>query len=255
VKGSALVNRVQVSPNIEPRLDGKIPRFLILHYTGMASGKAAVDWLCNTASKVSCHYLVDDDGAIVQMVDEDLRAWHAGVGSWQGEIDINSASIGIEIQNEGHAAGSPSFPTIQMQRVAELCRDVMQRHAIPPQNVLAHSDIAPGRKIDPGEQFDWDWLAGQGVGVVVKAAGGGDLMDGMTLQQNLSQLGYGINTTTKVKEAFQRHFRRSKVDGVADGETCDVLRRLLAIQKAPIALRALPQQVGEGLVADTSLKS
>jgi N-acetylmuramoyl-L-alanine amidase len=234
VKGSALVNRVQPSPNIEPRLDGKTPIYLILHYTGMATGQAAADWLCNPKSKVSCHYLVDVDGEVVQMVDETARAWHAGVGSWHGEIDINSCSIGIEIQNEGHAAGSPAFPLAQMKSVALLCRDIMQRHHIPPQNVLAHSDIAPGRKIDPGEHFDWDWLAGQGVGFVVKAKGS-TAMDIATLQQNLAKLGYGIEATgvtdsrtIKVMEAFQRHFRRSKVDGIADGETCEVLRRLLA---------------------------
>lgn len=234
MKGSALVNRVQRSPNIEPRPDGRIPRYLILHYTGMATGNAAADWLCNPASKVSCHYLVDDDGTIVQMVDEDMRAWHAGVGSWHGEIDINSTSIGIEIQNQGHAAGSPAFPAMQMTRVAELSRDIMQRHHIPPENVLAHSDIAPGRKIDPGEHFDWDWLAGHGVGVVVKASGRA-VMSVTTLQESLAQLGYGIEATgtndphtIKVTEAFQRHYRRSRVDGVADAETCDVIRRLLA---------------------------
>lgn len=235
MKGSALVSRVQPSPNIEPRLDGKTPRYLILHYTGMVTGKAAVDWLCNPASKVSCHYLIDVDGEVVQMVDETLRAWHAGVGSWNDEFDINSCSIGIEIQNEGHAAGSPAFPAVQMKRVAELSRDIMKRHHIPPQNVLAHSDIAPGRKIDPGEHFDWEWLAGQGVGVVVKASGS-EAMKITTLQRSLAQLGYGIDVTgtndphtTKVIEAFQRHFRRSRVDGVADGETCDVVRRLLGI--------------------------
>ncbi len=235
MKGSALVSRVQPSPNIEPRLDGKTPRYLILHYTGMVTGKAAVDWLCNPASKVSCHYLVDGDGEVVQMVDETLRAWHAGVGSWNDEFDINSCSIGMEIQNEGHAAGSPAFPVIQINRVAELSRDIMQRHHIPPQNVLAHSDIAPGRKIDPGEKFDWDWLAEQGVGIVVKASGS-EVMNITTLQRSLAQLGYGIEITgtndlrtIKVMEAFQRHFRRSRVDGVADGETCDVVRRLLGI--------------------------
>jgi N-acetylmuramoyl-L-alanine amidase len=236
VRGSALVNRVQLSPNIEPRIDGKTPRYLILHYTGMATGKAAVEWLCNPTSKVSCHYLVDVDGEIVQMVDEDLRAWHAGVGSWQGEIDINSTSIGIEIQNEGHSKGSPAFPLEQMRRVARLSLDIMQRHAIPPHYVLAHSDIAPGRKIDPGEEFDWDWLAGQGVGVVVKPGGQHDAMDVTSLQQSLAKIGYGIDIigqldarTTKVVEAFQRHHRRRRVDGIADGETCSVIRRLLGI--------------------------
>jgi N-acetylmuramoyl-L-alanine amidase len=237
VKGATCVDRVQVSPNTEPRLGGKTPQYLILHYTGMASGKAAVDWLCNPVSKVSCHYLVDTNGETVQMVDENLRAWHAGVGSWHGEIDINSTSIGIEIQNGGHSAGCPDFSVEQMKRVAVLCRDIMQRHAIPPQNVLAHSDIAPGRKIDPGENFDWDWLAQQGVGLSVTPAAIRSAVDVMTLQQALTSLGYGLEQTgandprtIKVVEAFQRHHRRKRVDGVADGETWDVINRLLAIR-------------------------
>jgi N-acetylmuramoyl-L-alanine amidase len=236
VRGASFVDRVQLSPNVEPRQGGKIPLYLILHYTGMASGQAAVDWLCNPASKVSCHYLVDEDGKIIQMVDEELRAWHAGVGSWHGEIDINSVSIGIEIQNAGHSAGCPAFPAAQMQGVAKLSRDILQRHAISAANVLAHSDIAPGRKVDPGENFDWDWLSGAGVGVTVKAVPGSHVMDITALQQNLVTLGYALAITgandaptRKIIEAVQRHHRRHKIDGIADGETCDLIRRLIAI--------------------------
>jgi N-acetylmuramoyl-L-alanine amidase len=242
--GSGLVDRVQLSPNIEARFNSAIPRYIILHYTGMASGRAAVDWLCNPVSKVSCHYLVDCDGTIVQMVDEDKRAWHAGVSSWQGEIDINSASIGIEIQNEGHAAGCPAFPLVQMQRVAALCSDIIVRHGFGYDQVLAHSDVAPGRKIDPGEVFDWEWLAGQGIGcsVVAPEGRGEALRDGDVgvrvgdLQQGLASFGYGLEVTGQfddrtriVVEAFQRRFRRSQVDGIADVQTCSVLRRLLAM--------------------------
>jgi N-acetylmuramoyl-L-alanine amidase len=239
VRGASAVDRIQLSPNVEPRLGGKTPLYLILHYTGMVSSQAAVDWLCNPASKVSCHYLVGVEGEIVQMVDEELRAWHAGVGSWQGEIDINSVSIGIEIQNAGHSEGSPAFPEAQMQSVAKLSREIMERHAISPSNVLAHSDIAPGRKIDPGEHFDWDWLAANGVGISVKPVLGGNVMDITLLQENLAKLGYGLNVTgvndaqtVNVVEAFQRHHRRKKVDGHADGETCDAIRRLIAIHPA-----------------------
>jgi N-acetylmuramoyl-L-alanine amidase len=114
VKGSDLVTRRQISKNHEPRLNGVTPSLIVLHYTGMTNGPAAVDWLCNPASKVSCHYLVDVDGSIVQMVGEDQRAWHAGVSSWHGVVDVNSASIGIEIQNEGHSGGLPHFPSVQM---------------------------------------------------------------------------------------------------------------------------------------------
>jgi N-acetylmuramoyl-L-alanine amidase len=244
LKGSALRDRVQASPNFEARVEGKRPTIIILHYTGMTSGVAAVDWLCNPASKVSCHYLVDVDGSIVQMVDEDQRAWHAGVSSWRGELDINSASVGIEIQNTGHAGGCPKFPDIQMQRVSALCTDIMQRYEILPHMVLAHSDVAPGRKVDPGEAFDWNWLDNRGVGqcvlhagsddhVALKGGDGGPLVE--ALQKQLSAYGYGIDArgvfddrTRIVVEAFQRRFRRTRVDGVADAETINVLRRLVA---------------------------
>ncbi len=178
------------------------------------------------------------------MVDEDQRAWHAGVSSWRGELDVNSASIGIEIQNTGHAGGCPTFPDIQMQRVAALCTDIMQRHEISPHMVLAHSDVAPGRKVDPGEAFDWNWLDGRGIGQCVfyvgiddhptlKTGDSGPLVE--ALQRQLSAYGYGIDArgvfddrTRIVVEAFQRRFRRTRVDGVADAETINVLRRLVA---------------------------
>jgi N-acetylmuramoyl-L-alanine amidase len=242
--GSRLVDRIQQSPNVEARVDGAVPRLIVLHYTGMTSGRAAVDWLCNPASKVSCHYLVDYDGTIVQMVDETLRAWHAGVSSWRGEIDINSISIGIEIQNQGHAAGCPTFPAVQMHRVAALCSDIMARYGFGFDQVVAHSDIAPGRKVDPGEAFDWEWLHSQGVGqcVVVQATAGEMLRKGddgkavAALQRDLAAYGYGIEATGQfddrtriVVEAFQRRFRRSRVDGIADAETQGILQRLLAV--------------------------
>jgi N-acetylmuramoyl-L-alanine amidase len=242
--GSRLVDRIQQSPNVEARVDGAVPRLIVLHYTGMTSGRAAVDWLCNPASKVSCHYLVDDDGTIVQMVDETLRAWHAGVSSWRGEIDINSISIGIEIQNQGHSAGCPVFPTVQMRRVAALCSEIMARYGFGFDQVVAHSDIAPGRKVDPGEAFDWEWLHSQGVGqcVVVQATAGEMLRKGddgkavAALQRDLATYGYGIEATGQfddrtriVVEAFQRRFRRSRVDGIADAQTQGILQRLVAV--------------------------
>jgi N-acetylmuramoyl-L-alanine amidase len=236
---------VQVSPNFEERAQGATPRLIVLHYTGMASGQAAVDWLCNPDSKVSCHYLIDDDGCIVQMVDERHRAWHAGVSSWQGVTDINSTSIGIEIQNPGHAAGCPVFPMVQMQRVAMLCLDILSRYDLSADRIVAHSDVAPGRKVDPGEAFDWGWLHGRGLGQVVNlspAPAGVSLHKGMEgsgvllLQQQLARLGYSSEThgrfddrTHIVVEAFQRRFRRVRVDGVADAETKVLLQRLIAL--------------------------
>ncbi|MDA8870778.1 N-acetylmuramoyl-L-alanine amidase [Rhizobiaceae bacterium] len=218
---------------------------LLLHYTGMSGGAVAEDWLCNAESGVSCHYIVHEDGRVVQMVPEALRAWHAGAGSWEGREDVNSRSVGIEIVNDGHAddAELPPFPEAQMQAVASLSRGIIERHGIAPLRVLGHSDTAPGRKIDPGEAFDWEWLAGQGVGVVAPAGTGGS---GLFLQQGdtgapvtalrtmLKMLGYGIEAGDTFDEnmativtAFQRHWRRDKVDGVADRDFVERLHWLL----------------------------
>jgi len=137
---------------------------LLMHYTGMKSGEAAVNWLCNEESGVSCHYLVDEDGSITQMVCESQRAWHAGKSSWQGVEDINSCSIGIEVQNSGPLDDFPEFPAVQIAAVIELSKDILKRHSIVSVRVLGHSDVAPGRKIDPGEKFPWELLAKEGVG-------------------------------------------------------------------------------------------
>jgi N-acetylmuramoyl-L-alanine amidase len=245
---AACVNKVQASPNHEARLgDGKV-RLIVLHYTGMASGQAAVDWLCNPDSKVSCHYLVDVDGRVVQMVDETLRAWHAGVSQWHDIVDVNSNSIGIEIQNAGHAACLPAFPDVQMAAVIALCQDIMLRHGLGPEQVVGHSDVAPGRKIDPGEAFDWDMLAHNGIGLAVRGGGsfGGDSLQSedagpsvLALQQALRKFGYALEETSAfdartriVVEAFQRRFRQRCVDGVADTETQSILNRLLAITQS-----------------------
>jgi N-acetylmuramoyl-L-alanine amidase len=227
-----LADHRRASPNHEARSDSKQPSLLILHYTGMTSGPKAVEWLCSPVSKVSCHYLVDVDGSITQMVDEDRRAWHAGVSSWHADIDVNSSSIGIEIQNDGHSGGLPNFPDLQMQRVASLSLDIMQRHSIPPHCVLAHSDIAPGRKIDPGEAFDWLLLAKQGVGQVVNAPQSTETLSQIAAKQALRQIGYGLDDTPErlrvVLEAFQRRYRRTCVDGKLDAETSSLIVRLAA---------------------------
>jgi N-acetylmuramoyl-L-alanine amidase len=168
-----------------------------------------------------------------------MRAWHAGVSMWRGETDVNSWSIGIEIQNPGHTIGYRDFPLTQMHAVAALCREVIARHDIAPRMVLAHADVAPGRKIDPGERFDWTWLHGHGVGHWVEAAARDDtLLEGpelMELQMLLRDYGYGIEATghrdeqtRKCLDAFQRHFRQAKVDGVADRSSLLTARRLIA---------------------------
>lgn len=235
---------VRASPNFGERREGLKPEIIILHYTGMATGVGAEDWLCNPASEVSSHYLVHEDGRIVQMVREIDRAWHAGKSSWHGVTDINSQSVGIEIVNPGHQFGYKDFPPRQIASVIALCQGIVALHGIRPEMVLAHSDVAPGRKIDPGEKFPWNLLARAGVGHFVRPArhrGGPELCEGDQgeavdrLQSMLSRYGYGIEVTGRydkatatVVAAFQRHFRPSKVDGVADRATVETLLRLIA---------------------------
>jgi N-acetylmuramoyl-L-alanine amidase len=235
---------VRVSPNFGPRREGRRPDVILLHYTGMETGEAAEAWLCSHESEVSSHYLVHEDGRIVQMVRESDRAWHAGKSSWLGDADINSRSIGIEIANPGHAFGYPAFPQAQIDAVIRLCRGIIGRHRIAPEHVLAHSDVAPGRKVDPGEQFPWTRLHEAGIGHLIEPSpirngpslSIGDSGTGVeVLQSMLALYGYGIDIngiygtqTRDVVEAFQRHFRPERIDGVADASTTHTLQRLLA---------------------------
>lgn len=138
---------------------------LLLHYTDMVRAEDAVALLCDPAAQVSAHYVVGEDGRVWCLVDEDRRAWHAGVAWWAGETDVNSRAIGIEIANAGHSHGYRRFPEAQMLAVMALCRGIIARHRIPAHRVLAHSDVAPGRKIDPGHLFDWRGLANSGIGL------------------------------------------------------------------------------------------
>ncbi|PYE90179.1 peptidoglycan recognition protein family protein [Phyllobacterium leguminum] len=235
---------VRPSPNFGPRKDGKRVSILIMHYTGMESGEAAEALLASPESEVSAHYVVYEDGRIVQMVAESERAWHAGKSFWQGETDINSCSIGIEIVNPGPLRDFPEFADKQIEAVIELGKDICARHSIRPERVLAHSDIAPMRKIDPGEKFPWRRLHRAGLGHLVEPSpirGGRFLAAGdrgqpvEALQSMLALYGYqtpldgvlGIETEAALK-AFQRHFRAGKVDGVADVSTIETLHRLLS---------------------------
>src|SRR6516225_1383735 len=167
---SSLVAEVRASPNHGERQNGVRPDMILLHYTGMLDATVALDRLCAAGSEVSAHYLVFEDGRVIQMVPEARRAWHAGVSSWAGETDINSCSIGIEIANPGHDFGYPDFPKRQIAAVTALCRGIQTRNTIPPARVLAHSDVAPGRKQDPGEKFPWRTLYESGVGNWVRPA-------------------------------------------------------------------------------------
>jgi N-acetylmuramoyl-L-alanine amidase len=241
--------KVRPSPNFGERKDGKAVSALILHYTGMKTAKGAEDWLCADESQVSAHYLVYEDGRIVQMVREADRAWHAGASYWQGERDLNSVSVGIEIANPGHH-GYTDFPDQQVEAVIKLCRGIIRRHRIIPERVLAHSDIAPGRKVDPGEKFPWGRLAGEGIGNFAAPApinGGRFLSPGdqgqpvEALQAMLGLYGYECSVTgvydpatLRDVKAFQLHFRPEKIDGIADFSTIDTLHRLLKNCKEPM---------------------
>ncbi len=244
VPDTRLTARIVPAANYEDRREGQRPDILLLHYTGMSSAEAAIRLLADPKSRVSCHYVIDEGGAITQMVPEALRAWHAGQSHWGGDADINSSSIGIEIHNPGHDGGYPDFPDAQMQAVEALCLDIVRRHGIVPQRVLAHSDVAPHRKIDPGEKFDWARLARAGIGHWVKpvpiSAGvvlaRGDRGDAvLRLQKQLRAYGYAPPSTGAYGEdtefavaAFQRHFRPALVDGIADRSTRETLDALLA---------------------------
>jgi N-acetylmuramoyl-L-alanine amidase len=242
---SCVVAEVRPSPNHGDRKGGQRPDMILLHYTGMPNAAEALDRLCGPASEVSAHYFVFEDGRIFQMVPESRRAWHAGAAFWAGETDINSCSIGIEIANPGHDYGYPDFPKRQIAAVTALCRGIQTRNTIPPARVLAHSDVAPSRKQDPGEKFPWRTLHDSGVGHWVDPApigkGGavlalGDRSDAVVaMQQSLIQYGYGLaanstydSATYDAVAAFQRHFRPERIDGIGDESTRATLRELLA---------------------------
>lgn len=241
---SSVVSDVIPSPNFGERNKGLVPDMIVLHYTGMPDAEGAITRLCSDGTDVSAHYIVLEDGRIVQTVQEAKRAWHAGASFWAGEDDINSCSIGIEIINRGHDWGYPDFPSRQIAAVTTLCRGILLRHNMPTHRVLGHSDVAPSRKKDPGEKFPWHQLAGSGVGHWVHpapVAHGDGLRSGakgdevLALQQALARYGYGIavngdydTATAEVVAAFQRHFRPARVDGVADRSTLETLQALLA---------------------------
>lgn len=226
------------SPNFNDR---KFPiDMLVLHYTGMETGQAALDRMCDPEAAVSAHYMIWEDGRVVQLVGEDKRAWHAGVSIWQGDEDLNSRSIGIEIVNGGHdwplAGGDlPPYPEPQIEALIELCRGILDRWDIPPSRIVGHSDIAPARKTDPGEHFPWARLAVNGIGLcpdevepaTIAALEPGEASEAVAvLQTSLQQIGYGIDVsgtfdpaTEAVIRAFQRRWLQSRVTGLVDART------------------------------------
>jgi N-acetylmuramoyl-L-alanine amidase len=216
---------------------------LILHYTGMKTAREAIDRLRDPAAKVSSHYVVDEDGAIFRLVPEDRRAWHAGVSYWRGHTALNGRSIGIEIVNPGHEWGYREFPVLQMAAVCDLCLSILSRHRIPARNVIAHSDVAPDRKEDPGEKFRWDDLARNGVGlwpIGVPDLGSGnairDAVGSRPVRAALARIGYDVApegaldpALSTVLRAFQRHWRPEAVTGQADAGTVARLNALASL--------------------------
>jgi N-acetylmuramoyl-L-alanine amidase len=230
------------SPNFDART--KVPDMIVLHYTGMQTGEAALARLCDPEARVSSHYLVEEDGRVFRLVAEERRAWHAGVSFWKGEEGVNHASIGIEIVNPGHEFGYRAFPEAQVAAVIALVADIRTRWEIEDSRIIGHSDVAPARKQDPGELFPWKRLAEAGHGVWAEAdpAPGEPLGEGaegvgvFALQAGLTRLGYDCAPTGKFDQntrevvlAFQRHWVQTRFDGVADGLT---RARLMAVLRA-----------------------
>ena len=237
------------SPNHDARPDGMPIDMLVLHYTGMPTGAAALTRLRDASAKVSAHYVIEEDGRVFRLVPEPRRAWHAGIACWRGHRDINGRSIGIELVNPGHEHGYREFPRTQMAALEKLARDIVARHRIAARNVVGHADVAPERKEDPGELFEWERLARAGIGAWPKlggwfrrrpAAGSFDFGPGdrdkviAETQAKLAAWGYDVPTkgildahTTRVLVAFQRHFRPERFDGRLDGETVSRLTALL----------------------------
>ena len=249
VAGRAVVDMPSPNRDERPAAAGPVDT-LVLHYTGMDSAEAALARMTDARAKVSAHWCIGEDGTLWRLVPEERRAWHAGVSEWRGRRSVNDFSIGIELVNPGHEHGYRPFPPAQMDALLDLARAIAARHPIDPRNVVAHSDIAPTRRQDPGELFDWARLARAGIGVWLEGAAApvqedpalrqGDRGPAVQQQQErLRAVGYGLAvdgdfgaTTAAVVSAFQRHFRQARVDGVIDGDTAAVLDRVRALADA-----------------------
>lgn len=229
--------KVLNSPNFDDRMQEI--KYLILHYTGMATGQEAIDRLCSSEAKVSAHYVVEEDGEVFSLVPEEKRAWHAGVSKWEDDVGLNDQSVGIEIVSTGHPyPGYESvykpFPEAQMQSVIKLSKEIIKNHSIKPWHVLGHSDIAWRRKIDPGELFDWKRLSSEGIGLWPKPYSELEnyQVDYSVFIKNLAAYGYDVedieDKSSEIITAFQRHFRPNNIDGQLDKKTMCILDNLLA---------------------------
>jgi N-acetylmuramoyl-L-alanine amidase len=236
-----MIVRDAPSLNHDERPAGEPVDTLILHYTGMRTAEEAIGRLRDPASRVSAHYVVEEDGAIWRLVPEGRRAWHAGVSHWRGREALNGRSIGIEIVNPGHEWGYRPFPALQMAAVCDLCLDILTRHSIAARDVVAHSDVSPDRKQDPGELFDWEGLAANGVGLWPRPAGGTPrTVEASSAPALLGAIGYRTDLPLPVLlSAFQRRWRPERIDGAADAATLALLDAVAALhEETPGAIDA-----------------
>tara|TARA_E500000305_G_scaffold107625_1_gene108015 strand:- start:788 stop:1495 length:708 start_codon:yes stop_codon:yes gene_type:complete len=224
---SELVHRDVPSPNWDDRL---LPiEMVVLHYTEMKPAEAALERMCDPAAKVSAHYMITEEGEVIRLVKESKRAWHAGLSYWRGHKDVNSASIGIELDHPGHALGYREFSNAQFEALVPLLNSIVKRHNIPRANVVGHSDVAPARKIDPGELFPWDRLAEYRLCLPrpEKLELGDPFDNDGAFYLALERFGYDITDGRKAVEAFQRRWRPERIDGEIDGEIRAILFQLL----------------------------
>ena len=222
-----LVHRTVPSPNWDER---KLPiSMVVLHYTEMEGADAALERLTNPEAKVSAHYLISEAGEVIRLVDEDKRAWHAGISFWRGHRDVNSASIGIELDHPGHALGYREFSEAQFNALVPLLARITKDHGIPRANVVGHSDVAPARKIDPGELFPWERLAEYKLCLAHpdKLEAGDPFDNDAAFYLALERFGYDVTDGHKAVEAFQRRWRPEKIDGEVDGQVRAILFKLL----------------------------
>jgi N-acetylmuramoyl-L-alanine amidase len=221
-----LVHRREQSPNWDERA---LPvSMVVLHYTGMRTGAEALERLCDPRAKVSAHYLIDEDGTVIALVPEDKRAWHAGRSYWRGITDVNSASVGIELVNPGHEWGYRPFPDAQMEALLPLLADIVDRHGVSPTNVVGHSDVAPARKTDPGELFDWERLARLRLALPIPRPKMWLVYDNPgAFFLALERFGYDISDGPAAVRAFQRRWRPALIDGEIDGQIGGLLFELL----------------------------
>lgn len=221
-----LVHREQLSPNYNER---SLPiTMVVLHYTEMKPVETALERLCDPEASVSAHYLITEEGEVVRLVPEEFRAWHAGASYWRGHKDVNSASIGIELDHPGHLLGYREFAEAQIDALIPLLHRIVQQYDIPRANVVAHSDVAPARKVDPGELFPWGRLAEYGLCLPRPKIELGDPFDNDgAFYLALERFGYDITDGHKAVEAFQRRWRPEKIDGEIDGQVRAILFQLL----------------------------